>query len=152
MSNKGVPQTLATRQKISLANKKDRLLINQKVKEYLESLKKDSFPTLTECAIYAGISEKRLILYEMETPENSEIRLMLDEIRDRQKLSLMKNGLNKNYDSKIVTLLLKAHHGLKEEPTQLTQTNIYNGLSPDILAEALALSRKNPPSSEKKTK
>lgn len=83
------------------------------------------------------------MIYEATTPEDSEIREALDLIRDKQKSKLIKGGLNREYDSKIATLLLTANHNIRPEPTQLTQNNTFN-VSPEILAEALTLSRKKP--------
>lgn len=152
MSNKGIPQTLATRRKISLANQKDRAFILEKIAYYVEMIQtpewKSTFPSVTSASILAGINEKNLIAYELTTPDGSDIRLLLDTIRDLQKERLMERGLNKLYDSKIVSLLLKAHHGLREEPTQLTQNNTFN-VSPEILAEALQLSRQKKPLPDK---
>jgi plasmid replication initiation protein len=140
MSFKGHNHSLAVRTKISLDNQKNRTIIDNKVIDYINCIKKSDFPNLTDCAIHAGISEKRLIQYELTTGEDSTIRLALDLIRDLQKSSLMKNGLYKIFDNKITTLLLKANHGLREEPTHLEQNNIFN-ISPEILAEALEISR-----------
>lgn len=137
---KGISQSLATRNKISLEKKTDRTILHGKIKNYILQLKKSDFPTLTDCAIYSGISEKALLAYELRTDENSSVRIMLELIRDMQKSSLLHGGLNRSLDSKIVTLLLKATHGLKEEPTHLEQNNIFN-ISPDLLAEALEISR-----------
>lgn len=140
MSNKGISQSLATRQKISLANTKDRTELLEKIGGYIDGLKDNQFPSITACALHAGIGEKALLAYELRTAENSDIRIMLDIIRDRQKEYLTINGLNKTNDSRMSILLLKANHGLKEEPTALTQNNSFN-VSAEILAEALELSR-----------
>lgn len=141
MSNKGNHHTTLAKRKIGIANKKDRAKIDKGIEDYINRLTKAQFPSLTAAANYAGISEKRLILYEMSTEDDSKIRLLLDEVRDRQKTKLIENGLNRKYDSRITGMLLQAHHGLKPENPNLTQTNIFN-VSPDILADALALSKK----------
>lgn len=143
MSNKGIPQTLATKQKISLANQKDRIKIVFAVAEYVNRLSKKDFPSITSASIYAGINEKNLINFELSTPDGSDIRLLLDTIRDKQKEALELNGLTRKYDSRVTTLLLNAHHNVKENATQLSQTNIFNGIAPEVLAEALTLSRQS---------
>jgi hypothetical protein len=51
-------------------------------------------------------------------------------------------------DSKLTGLLLKADHGLIEKPQQLTQNNYLN-ISPDLLAEAIELSRSSKPKAKK---
>jgi hypothetical protein len=148
MSFKNQHHSLISRQKIGLNNQKDRALIEQKIGLYVAELQKPKnkrvFPSITSASLLAGIAEKNLIAWELTTPENSTIRCLLDTIRDLQKEKLIDLGLNKIYDSKIVTLLLKAHHGLREEPTQLTQNNTFN-VSPEILAEALEISRQKKP-------
>lgn len=135
---------LATRNKIGIANQKDRAKIDKAVKDYILTLKDEDYPQLTECAQHAGISERTLIRYELSTPEDSEIRLLLDFIRDEQKTRLIKNGLKGNYNSKLVMFLLERTQGMKQDPQSLSQTNIFNGVSPELLAEALALTRSKP--------
>lgn len=140
MSNKGIPQTALAKLKQANANTLDRTIWLSKVEDYINQLEKNSFPSITKCALYCGVSSKALLAYELRTPENSEVRILLEHIRDMQKAYLEENGLNKLLDSKITTLLLKANHGLKEEPTTLTQNNTFN-VSPEILAEAIEISR-----------
>ena len=145
MSNKGIPQSLATRQKISLANVKDRAKIDLSVKKYILSLTEGTFPTITDCALYAGISEKTLIRYEITSDENSDIREALDFIRDLSKSALMHGGLTKMYDGKFASFLLQANHQMNTQAPNLTQNNIFSGLTPELLAEALQLSREKKP-------
>jgi hypothetical protein len=140
MSTKGLNQSIEVRKKISIANTKDRTVLHQKIKEYIEKLIPEDYPSLTACAIYCGISEKMLLAYELRTQEDSEIRIMLDQIRDIQKQNLMKNGLFKSYDSGLSKFLLTSNHGMRENPTSLTQNNTFN-VSPEILAEAIEISR-----------
>jgi hypothetical protein len=140
MSNKGMAHTLATRQKMSLSTTKDRTLLLDTIVEYIKSLQSSDFPSITRCAIYCGLSEKTLLSYEMRSPEDSEIRVLLDVIRDMAKASLMENGLKKAFDGKLTAFLLQANHGLKTEAPHLTQNNTFN-VSPEILAEAIELTR-----------
>lgn len=140
MSTKGLNQSIEVRRKISLANTKDRTKLHLKVKEYIKNLTPEDFPSITGCAIFCGVSEKMLLAYELRTDEDSEIRIMLDQIRDIQKQNIMKNGLFKSYDSGLSKFLLVSNHDMKENPTNLTQNNTFN-VSPEILAEALEISR-----------
>lgn len=140
MSSAGYNHSLEARHKIGLENQKDKAKILRKIKDYIKELKNSDFPSITKCAIYAGISEKRLVAYEITTEENSDIRLALDLIRDLQKASLMENGLRKIFDGRMSFGLLQANHGLRIEPTQLTQNNTFN-VSPEILAKAIDISR-----------
>jgi len=94
-----------------------------------------------QSSIHADISEQALLNYEARTEDASNIRVLLDRIRAKQKEYLMVNGLNKKSSSAIVKLLLTAHHGITETPSNLTQNNIFS-ISPELLNEALELSRK----------
>lgn len=141
MSTKGITMALATRKKISLANTKDRAKIDQAIKDYILTLDINDIPLLTDAANHAGISEKTLIRYEMQTEDDSEIRTMLDFIRDMQKSRLIKGGLKRGLDGRLVALLLERTHGMRSDPQSLSQTNIFNGITPDILADALELTR-----------
>jgi hypothetical protein len=142
MSNKGNKMSLATRLEIGIANQKDRRKIDKLIEEYISKQNKSTFPNLTDAALYAGISERTLIRYEQSTPEGSKIRQALQKIRDMEKSALINKALTRKYDPRIATLLLKANHGLKEEPTHLEQNNYFN-IPPELLAEAIELSRKS---------
>jgi hypothetical protein len=152
MSNKGISQSLETRKQISTSNTKDRTELLLRIKSYIVGLTNSDFPSLTRAAIQAGISEKALLALESRTEENSELRIMLDMIRDLSKASLMEGGLKKVYDARMSTFLLQANHQLKTDPPTLNQTNNFN-VSPEILAEALDISRdKKSPKPNVKTK
>lgn len=140
MSNKGTQLSIISKTRISLANTKDRTELHAKINEYIESLKENDFPSITKASLFAGVSEKMLLSYEARTAENSNIRVLLDHIRDLQKEYLTVNGLQNKTNSNLTILLLKANHDLKDSPTQLTQNNNFN-LTPEILAEALELAR-----------
>lgn len=146
---KNQTMSLSARLKIGLDNAKNKAKIEVRIKEYINELKPTDFPSITDAAIYAGISENRLVVYEQSTPDDSTIRGALAYIRDLQKSKLQLKGLDRTYDSKITTLLLKANHGLKEEPANLTQNNTFN-VSPELLAKAIDISRKTPISKDLK--
>lgn len=140
MSNKGSHLTLATKLAIGTANAKDRGIIDKKAFDYINQLSKGDLPSVTACALYIGINEKNLVNYELSTPEGSKIRLLLNTVRDKQKLALMEKGLTRKYDSRLSAMLLERLHGMRDIP-KLEQTNIFN-VPPEILAEAIALSHK----------
>ena len=152
MSNKGINQTTLTKYKISEALQGNRTKILLKLKEYkkllLDPEQKDLIPSIVSASLYAGMSKKALLAWELTTAENSELRQLLDFVRDFEEKYLRENGLKGLTDSKLTTTLLKADHGLQEKPPQLTQNNTFN-VSPDILAEALELSRTKKPSDTK---
>ena len=147
MSNKGNSLTLATKMAIGTANAKNRAMVDKKAFEYINQLSKGDLPSVTACAIYIGINEKNLVNYELSTAEGSKIRLLLNTVRDKQKLALMERGLNRKYDSRLSAMLLERLHGMRETP-KLEQTNIFN-VSPELLAEAIALSHKKDIKGEK---
>lgn len=145
MSTKGKELTTTTRYKIAVAKTKDRTETLEKLRGYISLLndpkEKTLIPSIVSASLYAGISKKALLAWELTTAENSEVREILDFIRDLEEKWLRENGLLGLTDSKLTGLLLKADHGLQEKPTQLTQNNTFN-VSPELLAEALELSRK----------
>lgn len=141
MSTKGNELSIITRHKIGLANQKDRTELHEKINSYIEGLKAVDFPSIVSASLYAGISEKTLLSYEARTAEDSDIRILLTHIRDLQKQYLIEKGLSRLIDGKLTGLLLRADHGLKDEPTNLTQNNTFN-VSPELLAEAIELSKK----------
>jgi hypothetical protein len=53
----------------------------------------------------------------------------------------MDNGLSNKINGKLTGLLLSSEHQVNEKPQQLTQNNTFN-ISPELLAEAIELSRK----------
>jgi hypothetical protein len=148
MSNKGMTQTAETRRKISLENTKDRTETYKKIAEYIAQLKENDFPSITKACIHARIRESELLSHELRTGEDSEIRYMLDDIRQRQKEYLMMNGLNKTNDSRMTIFLLKANHNLKEEQPNLIQNNTFN-VSPELLAEAIQITRTKKPANKR---
>lgn len=152
MSNKGITQSALTKYKISDALQTNRTKILLKLKEYkkllLDQDHSSLIPSIVSASLYAGMSKKALLAWEITTAENSELRALLDFVRDFEEKYLRENGLLGKTDSKLTTTLLKADHGLQEKPPQLTQNNTFN-VSPDILAEALELSRAKKPSDSK---
>lgn len=144
MSTKGKELSTVTRYKIAVSKQKDRTKIVKALKEYIGILidpeEKGQIPSLVSASLYAGISKKALLAWELTTAEDSEVRQILDFIRDMEEKWLRENGLLGLTDSKLTGLFLKADHGLQEKPAQLTQNNYLN-ISPELLAEALELSR-----------
>lgn len=141
----GRQQTALTKYKIGLANTKDRTELVQKILDYVENIESGQFPSITKCALSCSISEKTLLSVELRSPDGSDIRVLLDIIRDKQKDALESGGLTKTFDPRFAAFLLKVHHNYREEPTTLTQNNTFN-VSPELLAEAIEITRaKNPP-------
>ena len=152
MSTKGKELTTTTRYKIAVAKTKDRTETLVKLREYISIItdpnEKDLIPSLVSASLHAGISKKALLAWELTTADGSEVREILDFIRDVEEKYLRENGLLGKTDSKLTGLLLKADHGLQEKPQQLTQNNTFN-ISPELLADALELSRQPKPKAKK---
>lgn len=144
MSTKGKGQTALTRYKISQSLQGNRTNVLSKLHEYkdllLDPKETGLIPSIVSASLYAGISKKALLAWELTTAENSELRQILDFIRDLEEQWLRERGLMGLADSKITTLLLKAEHGVRDAPQSLTQNNTFN-VSPELLAEAIEISR-----------
>lgn len=144
MSTKGKELTVQTRYKISVSKTKDRTKTLAKLNEYknllLDPKEKTLIPSIVSASLYAGISKKALLQWELTTAENSEVREILDFIRDMEEKYLRENGLLRLTDSKLTGRLLEADHGIGGKPQQLTQNNTFN-VSPELLADAIELSR-----------
>lgn len=145
MSNRNITQSPATKLKIGLANKKDHSDLHDSLEDYISKLTPADFPSIVSACIYAGVSEKAVLSYELRTTDNSDIRGLLDNIRMLQKKYLLDNGLSNKINGKLTGLLLSSDHGINDRPQQLTQNNTFN-ISPELLAEAIELSRKKAPS------
>lgn len=144
MSTKGKELSTATRYKISVARSDNRRETTKKLKEYLGMLldpeEKTLIPSIVSASLYAGMSKKALLAWELSTAENSEVREILEFIRDLEEKYLREGGLLKLTDSKLTARLLEAEHGIAPKPTQQIQNNTFN-VSPELLAEAIELSR-----------
>jgi hypothetical protein len=148
MSTKGKTLSLATRQKISIEKQKDRRKIYNSLTEYIfnvvNQVKGFEIPSIVSASLHAGISKKALLAHELTTAENSEVRQLLDFIRDLEEQYLRNNSLKGKISGRMASLFLKSEHGLESKPQNLTQNNTFN-VSPEILAEAIELSRKPQP-------
>lgn len=147
MANKGTTLTVQSRYNISASRQSNRTKVLEKLKEYISILldpkEIDVIPSIVSASLYAGISKKALLAWELTTGEDHELRQILDFIRDMEEVYLRENGLLGKTDSKLTARILEAEHGLGPKPTQLSQTNIFNGMTPELLAEAIEISRSN---------
>ncbi len=141
MSYRNITTTPETKRKISIANTRDHTELYNRLEEYINNLQPNDVPLIVSASLYAGISEQALLNYELRTTEESRIRELLGKIRMLQKDYLIKNGLSNKINSPLTMRLLSAEHNLNEKPQQLTQNNTFN-ISPELLAEAIELSRK----------
>lgn len=144
MSTKGTTQSPATRQKISLANKKhSKADLIQAGENYITSLLDDSGvlispPSIVGYCLAAGISRSRL--YEL-TNQYQELADTIEHIEMLQEQYTIACGFSGK--SPIFSIfLLKSKHNYKDTPQQLTQNN-YMNISPDLLADALQIMNKD---------
>lgn len=141
MSNSGTIRTEESKRKISVANTRDHTELYNRLEEYISNLKENDCPLIVSASLYAGVSEQALLNHELRTTEESKLRELLNKIRMLQKDFLIRNGLANKINGKLTGLLLSAEHGINDRPQQLTQNNTFN-ISPELLAEAIEISRK----------
>lgn len=103
-------------------------------------LENDEFPTIEHLASYLGVGTR--ILYEWEK-EYSDFLQTMDILRDAQRHLLISGGLTNKYNARFASFLLKASHGMTDAKplVNATQNNIFNGVSPELLAEAIEIMR-----------
>lgn len=103
-----------------------------------ECLKKGDFPTIEQLATHLGIGTRTLYAWEQAY---SEFQQTIDILRDAQKDLLIRGGLTNKYNSRFASFLLKANHGMAETRplVNATQNNIFSGVSPELLADALKI-------------
>lgn len=114
----------------------------RRVMKYIKNCnQKHKLPTIEDLASELGIGTRTLYAWETEY---SEFQQTMDMLRDAQRDQLVRGGLTNKFNSSFAALLLKAKHGFVEsKPTiNATQNNTFN-VSPELLAEAIALTRKN---------
>lgn len=141
MSNSGTIRTEESKRKLSVSNTRDHTELYNRLEEYISNLKENDCPLIVSASLYAGVSEQALLNHELRTTEESKLRELLNKIRMLQKDFLIRNGLANKINGKLTGLLLSAEHGINEKPQQLTQNNTFN-ISPELLAEAIEISRK----------
>jgi len=144
MSTKGNELTIESKYQISKSKQSNRTKVIEKLKEYTELLydlsESGLIPSIVSASLFAGISKKALLQWELTTGENSEVRELLDFIRDVEEKYLREGGLLGITHSTLTIKLLEVDHGLISHPQNLIQNNTYN-VSPELLAEAIELSR-----------
>lgn len=99
----------------------------------------EEFPTIEQLSTVLGVGTR--VLYEWEK-DHDEFLHAMDSLRDTQKHLLISGGLCNKYNSRFAAFLLKANHGMTDKnPTvHATQNNTFN-ISPELLAEAIAITR-----------
>ena len=102
------------------------------------------FPTIEQLAAELAIGTRTLYTWEAEY---SELRHALEVLRDAQRDLLIRGGLSNKYNARFTEFLLKVNHGMydKQPTVHATQNNTFN-VSPELMADAIALVREKDPS------
>lgn len=98
----------------------------------------EEFPTIEHLASHLGIGTRTLYAWE---EAYSEFQQTMDMLRDAQRHLLISGGLTNKYNARFASFLLKANHGMSDAKplVNATQNNIFNGISPELLAEAMKI-------------
>jgi len=101
---------------------------------------KEEFPTIEHLSSHLGIGTRTLYAWEQEY---SEFQQTMDMLRDAQRHLLISGGLTNKYNARFASFLLKANHGMTDAKplVSATQNNIFNNISPELLAEAMKITR-----------
>lgn len=138
-------QTPSIRRKIGLANTKfkipDLVKLGEQYLSEIDSAKPEDkkVPTMAGFCLVAGISRSRLWELSQNSPEISDL---LEQINMRQEQLALEGGLTNKTNPVFSIFLLKSKHGYQDQSPTLSQTNNFN-ISPDLLADALALMKTN---------
>jgi hypothetical protein len=99
----------------------------------------DDFPTIEHLSSELGVGTRTLYAWE---EAYSDFQHTMDMLRDAQRDLLIRGGLTNKYNSRFASFLLKANHGMqdKQPPISATQNN-YMNISPELMAEAIKLTR-----------
>jgi len=101
---------------------------------------KEEFPTIEHLASHLGIGTRTLYAWE---EAYTEFQQTMDMLRDAQRHLLISGGLTNKYNARFASFLLKANHGMTDAKplVNATQNNIFNNISPELLAEAMKITR-----------
>jgi hypothetical protein len=144
MSTKGTELTTTTREKIALSKTKHtKANLIESGERYINSVLnppegKIIIPSIVGFCLDAGISRSRL--YEL-VAQWSEVADIVEYIEMLQEHFAIGEGF-KGKASIFSMFLLKSKHQYHDQPQQLTQNN-YMNISPDLLADALAIMNKD---------
>ena len=98
----------------------------------------EEFPTIEHLSSVLGIGTRTLYAWE---EAYSEFQQTMDILRDAQRHLLISGGLTNKYNARFASFLLKANHGMSDAKplVNATQNNIFNGISPELLADAMKI-------------
>lgn len=117
---------------------------------YIKKCTQDNdFPTIEHLASVLGVGTRTLYAWEQM---HSEFQHTMDMLRDAQRDLLIRGGLTNKFNSRFASFLLKANHGMQDKQplVHATQNNNFN-VSPELMAEAIKLTRDKYPDFMKET-
>jgi hypothetical protein len=99
---------------------------------------KEEFPTIEGLASYLKVGTRTIYDWKAEYEDFSQT---IGKLMDAQRELLINNGLVGKYNTRFSMFLLKANHGMREKDPLIdaTQNNNFNGVSAELLADALEL-------------
>lgn len=98
------------------------------------------FPTIEGLASYLRVGTRTIYDWKAEHEDFSQT---IGKLMDAQRELLITNGLVGKYNTRFSMFLLKANHGMREKDPMIgaTQNNNFNGVSAELMADALELMR-----------
>lgn len=111
------------------------------VMDYIKKCaEKEEFPTIEGLASYLKVGTRTIYDWKAKYPDFSQT---IEKLMDAQRELLITNGLIGKYNTRFSMFLLKANHGMREKDplVDATQNNNFNGISPDLMADALTILR-----------
>lgn len=146
MSTKGLTLSEDTKHKISLSKTKHTArTLTASGLSYIDSLLNPDgeligIPSIVSYCLHAGISRSRLYELIGQMPEVADIVEYIEMLQEQY--SLKAGYTTKN--SIFAMFMLKSRHNYKDNAANLTQNNNYfQGISPDLLADALTIMNKD---------
>lgn len=116
----------------------------RRVMKYIKKCQeKNDFITIEHLASVLGVGTRTLYAWENE---HSEFQHTMDMLRDAQRDQLLRGGITNKYNARFASFLLKANHGMQDrvQPVNATQNNYLN-ISPELMAEAVKLTKEKYP-------
>ncbi len=146
MSTKGLSLSEETKRKISLSKTKHtaRTLTASGV-SYIDSIldskgRLTAVPSIVSYCLHAGISRSRLYELIGQMPEVADIVEYIEMLQEQYAI----NAGFTTRNSIFAMFLLKSRHNYRDNAANLTQNNNYfQGVSPELLADALTLMNKD---------
>lgn len=144
------PNTIPTETKtISLRRGRPTKYTQETPRRVIAYIKKcqqnNEFITIEQLASELGVGTRSLYGWEKEY---GDFLRTMDMLRDAQRDQLLRGGITNKYNARFASFLLKANHGMQDKQplVNATQNNSFNGVTPELMAEAIRMTREKDPS------